>query len=298
MANKFIVLMLLLMNFETLAASCCGGSSGGVNLITNEATFKSSLTYSNKLYIADISSTKKISKRSTETKEIREVFNIGLSKTISNLGQVNFEIGMVKITKNTDEASSVSDIKTGYSYEFLPEIFYNAWKPRGFGYILIDLPVGSSKFEYGSKAGSDITSSGLYQVSLGLLFLKNIGSFEYKFSSSVAKPFNRQFNEEVYVRKDFGYNASLDLNYSVSGTSWSLGLSQGYQRMGSEKVLKRQRDTTSKPQVEFPTTFSISYQLSDIYSITGMYIENSIIKGAQNTSTYKQVSLALNIFRF
>lgn len=298
MANKFITLIFLLSSFTTLAASCCGGSSGGVNLITNEAIFKSSLTYSNKLYTADISSAKKISKRSTEAKEIREVFNLGLSKTISDLGQVNFEIGIVKITKNTAEESSVSDIKTGYSYEFLPEIFYSAWKPRGFGYLLIDLPVGNSKFDYDSKTGSDITSSGLYQVSLGLVFLKNIGSFEYRFSSSVAKPFNRQFNDEVYVKKEFGYNTSLDMNYSVSGTSWSLGLSQGYQRMGSEIVLKRQSETSSKPQIDFPTTISISYQLSDIYSFTGMYIENSIISGVQNTSTYKQVSLALNIFKF
>lgn len=297
MANLLIVL-LVVFTVNTFAASCCGGSSGAINLITNEAKFKSSLTYSNKLYISDISSDKTITKRTRDEKEIREVLNLGFAKSVADFGQLSFEAGVVKITKNSDEDTSVSDLKFGYTYEFLPEIFYSPWKPRGFGYLLVDVPIGQSKFQYESKTGTDITSSGLYQVSAGFLFLKNIGQFEYRISSSVTKPLNRDFDNEIKVKKELGYSFSFDVNYSFFDTDWSVGFSQGLQRFGEEKIIKQDRQTISKPQIEHPTTLSVSYQFSEVYSVTGLFINNSLISGAQNTSGYKQISFSLAITQF
>lgn len=304
MANLSVKLFLLLILPPqiTFAASCCGGSASGIGIITNDARLKLGSTYSNTLYLSDFDSKGVESKRSKNELEIKEVLNFLVTKSINDYQQISIEAGLVKNSKETkttkSNATNIRDFKISYAYEFLPELFYHPIKPRGFVYTSFEIPIEKSKYDFKEKTGVDVAGTGLVQFTTGFIFIKNFRDFSFKLNSSITKPFNRTFDNGYYVKKEMGYSASLEITHSGLFESVNFSVGIGLQEQGKEEVISNGKFTTTKKQIEYPVNLGIGYDYSEELSLSVSYIDTSFINSIKNSSSYKQVSLALNWLKF
>jgi len=288
--NTLKIFFSILTSSVALGASCCGGGVGGQSLILNDALVKYSYSYSNTTYLEDVDAQRNQVARTKSGFEVKEIFSFGYARGFSSYQQIGTEINAVKITKgeggNSKSKDNIGDLKLFYGYEFLPEIYYSAWKPRGFLSLSLNIPLGKSKYDYETTAGEDISGSGFYSLSLASTMIKTINRHQITFSLGFLKSFPK-YTDKGKVDRSLGYNTSVSYGLSSVFNLFDFSTSVGRDMAGRDEINK----VSSSDSYETYFTIGLSHEINESNTIVLTYKDSANISGQKNTSTYKLLSL-------
>ena len=276
MVTRLIILFFISFS-KVYAGACCGASASVPTLITTDHKAKVGLIASNTAFVAKANKDK-ITNRGNNLQEVSENYTLLGSFLLRDYFQLGITLPYrvnTRRTKNIAESSAgLSDIELSATYEFLPEIFYSKWKPRGFFYFQQSAPISKSVYSSNKFLATDALSSGHYSSGFGLVFLKRWSSFDLNISAELMRPWDRKLNDQVIKRET---TQTFSLEGGLSFSSFRLGGSLTNLREGSFRYLTE-------------LGINLTY-ISVNYSLGVAYIDQTVLKDAFNTSLNKSITV-------
>jgi hypothetical protein len=299
--------ILLLLSLSTLlphsalSASCCGGGASFPSLITGDfwSQFNSSYAYSS--VIGDADTGGRAIFRNKDNDEITQTMKVDGSYLIADYWQAGLSVPVVKREKkyysSQSESTGLGDINAQVSYEFLPELLYSPWKPRGFVYAGITVPTAPSVYDFNDSLGADARGRGFYTFDVGISFLKTKGLWDYVAMASVSQSLNKQYSarsgERGMIYSSPGVMALVGLGYTPGSTSaWRLGGSLAPRYEGA-KVVEGRTSTLTEYQLVWDSMLSLSYLFEKEMSFSAQYLDQTLVGPAHNTTLSRTISLNL-----
>lgn len=285
-------------NFS-FAASCCGGGANFPVLITGDfkSQVNSSLSYSS--VIGDVDKGGTSTFRHADNNETTQTVKVDGSYLLSDYWQTGISIPIVKREKRVygshSESSGLGDVSAQLSFEFLPELRYSTWKPRGFTFLNLTLPTAPSIYDFNDPLGADARGRGFYTIDLGVSFLKTRGAWDFTGSFSIFQPLNKRFSsrtgESGMIYSTPGVSVLLGAGYTPRVTSpWRFGLSLS-PRYEGRKVIETSTSSASEAQMVWDTGSSVSYLYEKELAFSAQYLDQTLLGPAQNTTLSRTISV-------
>ena len=295
--NFFLILFyFFVITHVAYSASCCGGGSSSSVIITGDNQQEFSFGYS---YRNDIGQTDNQAVASLNDNSIQDhqfLYSLQIARMLFERFQTSLKIGVT--TKDLDKQHRVEkktglqDIELQSAFEFMPEFTYSKFKPRGFSYLKLSVPMSKSLYDSKSQLFSDVRGSGLYSLAPGLFFLKKVSALSLKsgveYQYYLGKIFSDSTLADYYkIVIPFGASFALDRSpviLSVTST-WN------YQ---SAKDLSGFIQSKSPNEYFWDLNLSSTYRLSDAAGISLSYSDSSIIGKSVNSPLYRIIGLSYN----
>jgi len=291
---KKILLLLLILNFKSFGAACCGGSTAIPSLITGDNQGQVSFSISKSKVIGQTYGKSEPVFFNDNKNYQTNTLSIKGAYLLSSLWQLGVEGAFISkdntYNSTSESASSLSDSSFSLTYEFLPEEYYSVWKPRMFVFVRQLIPTGKSNYETDSELLSDVSGKGHYITSTGLIASKIFKAidwqlfFEYKYLhlASVNK---------MEIDDHTGFSTGGSIGYSPAKTNFRLGMGITNFYFDSKKILVNNQKQTSQAEQYWDTSFTLNYLLNDsTYSLS--YTDQTLIGPSQNTTLSRAISLS------
>lgn len=290
MVTRALILFIILSS-NVYASSCCGGGGSLPTLITGDLRAKFNSTYQNaaSTYQADIEGN---INENNKQEIIREGLSFQYSSLINMYWQYSVSIPVVMNTVRTakleEQSSGLGDISGSMAYEFLPEIGYNPYRPRGFVFMELKLPTSDSTYTSQKSLRTDSFGDGFYRLTLGSAFQKIWNSIDALFSVALNYSFERELGGRE-IQPGIGALSSFSLGYSFS-QSVRVGSSLSYVYRPSISFSDL---ADSQASYYFETGVSLSYSLDDyVYLLS--YLDQSFLAQAKNTMLNQTLLLSVS----
>lgn len=293
MGRTALVVLTFLLSTEAYCASCCGGGSGAQFLITGDQRAQISLSQSQNNVIGDTNPSGESIFRNENNIERINRTNISGTYLFGEYAQVgmatNFQEKYRQTLSGANEANrGLGDLTLFSAYEFLPDLSYSAYRPRGFVTMEINVPTSPSVHDSESLMATDTRGSGFYSLSVGTHWLKVIGEHSLTSFQKVKISRKETFNNQLIAP---GPDYSIGFSYShlfLKSFSWSLGLTYQY------KTGKEVNNNGIKESEYFvDTELGLSYQMSDDWGASLNYLDQTIMGPAKNTTLSRQINLGI-----
>jgi hypothetical protein len=280
--------LLFFISAKIYAASCCGGGANFPGLITGESKSQLSTSISHSSVIGHTDSNKKALFHSDDNKERSQTFKIVGAFKLNEDFQAGLAVPVVRRSinrqgKNAD-STGLGDVEVYGAYEFLPELTYSAWKPKGYFFTGLTLPTAPSIHEAEVIRFSErARGKGFVIAKAGLSFFKINGNFDFQFLAQIEKPFSREFeNTGFTVEKDpgFGWSSLVSMGYSPFGDNLRLGLSVAPSAKAA--VRNKNNEVLSDSQFVWDTSLSASYLVSMEWTVSLTYNDQTILGPSKN----------------
>jgi len=294
MVSSALILLSLLLTPSLRAASCCGGGGGTSLLIVADNEAQVSLFQSQNKVIGDTDRNGNSVFRNENNQEIVDRSSLSLSKMWGPFWQTGAIVNWQNKTRKTLSGRSESnrglgDIGLFVGYEFLPEITYSAWRPRGFVTMDINLPTATSIHDSQSELATDTRGSGFYSASLGATFFKSWGEYSYSlFGKSKFSLESKFANQTISPGPEFSLGTTLSHDFFVKDITWSLGLAHQYKT--GKKSEGENFSSNRQKEYFWDTTVSFIYNWNDDYSFTLSYLDQTIMGPTQNTTLSRELA--------
>ena len=294
------LIIVLIVNFKVLASSCCSGANSGNSIIFGDTRFRVTTSYVNKAFISDVNKSGDIKERNN-LNVVDETLSMKYRFQTRNYFQYGVEFNSKVVTSKTFsnelESKGVSDAFLSSSYEFMPEIVYSKYKPRGFFTLNLGIPIGDSKYDYSSSANEQALSQGLYSFNPGLVFYKKLRKVDFSASLNSTFFLSRNFPSQsggFKVRKYPNYNLSFNSFYSFTKVPIILSAGLSHFRVGKERIIQQNESQTPSGYYT-NSNLAISY-LFDTYSVALNYSDDTLIELARNTTLSKSYTVSFTFF--
>lgn len=291
MVTRALILFIILSS-NVYASSCCGGGGSLPTLITGDLRAKFNSTYQNaaSTYQADIEGN---INENNKQEIIREGLSFQYSSLINMYWQYSVSIPVVMNTVRTakleEQSSGLGDISGSMAYEFLPEIGYNPYRPRGFVFMELKLPTSDSTYTSQKSLRTDSFGDGFYRLTLGSAFQKIWNSIDALFSVALNYSFERELGGRE-IQPGIGALSSFSLGYSFSQLPVRVGSSLSYVYRPSISFSDL---ADSQASYYFETGVSLSYSLDDyVYLLS--YLDQSFLAEAKNTMLNQTLLLSIS----
>ncbi len=201
MAYQFII-FLLFFSTNAFSAACCGGGIGLPNLITGDYKAQFGLSYANKVVTHTVTENGDFIARSKNNREVKETITFKGAVQIKDYFQLGVEAPYItnshEVLNENEQYSDLGDPTLQLGYEFLPELTYSWWKPRGFFYLGHTFSITKSIYEAESELGSDALGTGFNTFNIGAHFFKVYRQYDFSLFANKALRESRTFqsNEE------------------------------------------------------------------------------------------------------
>lgn len=310
-----IVLLFVFAPLLGHTSSCCGGGTALPSIITGFHKLQTTVTGSYGDIIGDAESVEGIDAESTNGYFLRPEGNSETSKTVAvsaayqlnDYWQLNAATSVVQRDRTigdlTNSSTGLGDVKLGAAWEFLPELTYTKFKPRGFLYANVQLPTAPSVYDAKGDLKSDARGEGQYSLAIGTAFLKIIGSFDYLASATYRYRLPREFNngddvasgiagQTIDVGASSVLEASIGAGYSFS-FPLRLGLTAGPRYTSSYSVAVAGSEGETDYRLVWDAAFTTSYLFGEDFMLAVTYLDQTVLGPARNTTLERRGSLIL-----
>ena len=295
----FIWMVFVILGAQKVwGAACCGGGANFPLLITGDfkAQLATSMSFAN--VIGDVDTSGSSTFRASGNDEQIRRFLVEGSYLIDPLWQVGVTIPFEYRERSVGGAYSsdygAADISGQVSYEFLPERTFSYWKPRGFIFTRLTFPTSPSIYDSSQTLATDARGLGLFTVSMGLAFTKNIRLWDFQLMGEVHRSFGRDFQGDdgsfTSVSGSFGSSALLGVGYSIGDLRLGGSLSPSYE--GERDVAGAVSSTTPR-QIVWDTTLSLSYLFGPEWLVLMSYSDQTLWGPVENTILTRSFAMSL-----
>ena len=285
----------------SFASSCCSGAQTGNSLIFGDTRYRVITSYVNRAYVSDANRNGKIKDRENLI-VVDETLTMNYRFQARNYFQYGVEFNTKMVTSeslsNNTESSGISDTFFSASYEFLPEIAYHRYKPRGFFTLSAGIPIGRSKYEYESIEDEQAISSGLYSIAPGLVFFKKVNRFDFSATVNTTIYFKDSFktsSEVLSVSRRPDVNFGLNSAYTFKNVPFIFSLGLFHQIVGKEKLLSDDFYNVTPGGYVTSANAAISYFFNQA-SIAINYRDDTLLNLASNRALSKTIIFSYTFF--
>lgn len=288
-----LIFILLLNSQYAYSAACCGGASSLPNIITGDFDQQISASIDQSIVIGSSDYDSTVVFKDNPWSKQKQILNFSYAKLFRDYYQWGIKTKIIKNIEESQSYSSIGDTQIQFSYEFLPELHFSKWKPRGYVFSSLLLPTGS-KYS-GDTNLLETTGNGTYTLQIGLAFKKIIKKYDL---ISVVEIHQRSPN-------DLGTES---INYAL-GTSITMGAG-----ISPEKFNKWHFGTSIKLNYEGPQYSNISsstsesywmnwglncsYMLNDLNSLTLSYLDDTLLGPSKNQELNRSISFRYTLNSF
>ncbi len=290
-----IYLVIFLFFKSTFGASCCGGGSSMPSLITGDVKTQISAVASNSATTEQTDSDGNLI--GVRNSQVRESLVLSGSYLLGSYWQIGVTLPLIKNTTKTqgreESSSGLGDISLQAAYEFLPELGYSPWKPRGFLFFEQSFPTSPSTYDANNPLRTDSRGAGLASTSIGLALIKTYPSWDWLGSVKLQHFYQRTFSEPQKMKVAIKPSWSAMIGAGKSLSDFRLGLNLTTTHMGAREITG-----FSKAQKMITTAWStsLSYMIAEESSLSLSYSDQSLLKPSQNSPLLKTLALTFTTF--
>ena len=298
--SRYNIFLLCLVARLSAGASCCSGTGVSSGLITGDDRLEVRLSLDHGTVIGDARGEGPAVFRSKRESEVTETLRLEAAILVTDRWQVGSTIPLVRHLisrpEQSDESTRLGDVRLGAGYEVLPEWTYSVWRPKGYLFTQWVLPTGRSLREEESGSGVTASGRGFHTIFLGILFLKRWSDFDASFTSEAHYSFRRTFDlqtESLSVASGFGTSLALGFGYSPGGSAFRIGGQVRPVYEGQRLVTSSVGETLTGPNFAWDSTIEMSYLFAENWSLTGSYMDQTILGPAIHSTLSRVFGVAL-----
>lgn len=287
-----------------LAAPCCAGGGSLPAMITGDEATQLTLTTSAGTVIGDAPAEGIPVFRSSRVRESSQLLKIDAATVLPgelDRWQAGVSVPMTRhdfwrADSGSNSPMALGDVQLGTAFAFLPEWSYSAWKPKGFVFAQLTLPTGRSIYESAATDAVDAGGKGFTTASAGMILVKRWSTWDASLTAQVSRSFGRDFaaisgSEPLSVAPFWGASASASVGWSRGAFRAGLRLQPVY----------TQALTTSTPsslsvssyKLSWDTGLDATWLVNDDWSLSGSYVDQTLLGPAVNASLSRTVSVTL-----
>ncbi len=315
MGTRALIILAFLFSGRAYAGACCGAVGAGLSsMILGDFKSVYNFSYTNTGVSHDAMASGDILRRSGDTQEVFEGLVFSGAHLVSTYWQlgVNIPIRLNTFNSNTTSESSIGigDISAQVTYEFLPELSYSAWKPKGFLYFSQTLPTGGSVYESKKPLATDAVGRGFYRSAAGVVFVKVVGEYDFlgslEASYEIKRSFdstvlNKSFNSKelsstsISVTPGFGASSVISFGYSPKNIGFRFGSSINYRYRSGRKIEFKNEVSHAFSMGLLNLGLNMSY-IHELTSFNLSFIDDSFFGTAKNMALAKTIGLSVSQF--
>lgn len=277
------------------AAACCGGTSAAPGLLTGDDSSQLTVSASTSTVIGDVPEQGWAVYRSASTSEVVQTLRIEGSRLISESWQVGLAVPMIRkevsSPQTSDSNSSLGDLSVTLAHETWPEYEYSAWKPRGFTFLTLNVPMAASIYETTRPGAVDAIGSGFWRISAGALALKSWQQWDLSLLGETHYSFTRSFQSIpgtealLWVSPGLGMSAALGAGWSFSAAPVRLGARiQPIWNQGRTTWADAEVPLLSASQQVWNAGVDLAWLVSPEWSAVAAYTDQTWFGPAKNTT--------------
>jgi len=297
MGIRALTFLLLILSFKGFAASCCGGGVIMPLLITGDYRAQFNFTASNSAVSYSASEEGLFKERDGTNQEVINTFTFRGAYQVSEYFQLGLALPIQnnnRKTLNREESSTgLGDIRLQLAYEFLPELSFSFWKPRGFIFLNQIFPTSRSTYDSISPLRTDSHGGGFFKTSIGIGLVKNIKSMDFQLMGEIHQGVERSF-EKITVDPSGGHSFLLGFGYSPGQGNLRLGSALLYSYEGAPEI-NGQINTLAQSKYFWELGLNANYLIGS-YSIMAYYSDQTFLGKAKNTTLSKTLGIGLMKF--
>lgn len=282
----------ILLSSTAHAASCCGGGFAFPALILGDDKAQITTSVSHGQVTDDVLPNGKWLRRNDDNQS--QTFKMEGAALISDTLQAGLSLPIVHRRVAEENSTGLGDISGNLGYEFLPELSYSKWKPKGLAFLQITLPTSPSVYDSNNIFATDSRGRGFFTLGTGLIFTKIFGSWDTNASAELHRSFARKFESdaaggEIEARPGWGHSLTV-------GGGWSyrdLRLGSSLSAL-SEDAIEISGAQSSQGSMQKNMTWSVvaNYMLNMESAITASYSDQTLFGAPENSSLSKTITLS------
>jgi hypothetical protein len=281
---SFFLLFLQLLPQPSFSAACCGGGFAAPAIIAGDDRAQVGATFTNSKISDDVFANGIWQKRYTP--EVSRTLALDAAQIFDDLWQVGISGSVIERSRSDIRSNGVGDIAGTLAYEYLTDWDYQAYRPKGIGFIQLTMPTGTSTYDSSELHGLDVTGRGFWALGFGTLLTKSIGDWDFFLTTSIHRSFARRFHfsgqGDAWVRPGWGGGFTPGVGYNFG--SWRLGTSINWQYESPVQVDGSGSDSSGVLQRYATAVISLGYLLSDGWSASLSYSDQRLFGQPLNTT--------------
>ncbi|RLA62674.1 MAG: hypothetical protein DRQ88_08860 [Epsilonproteobacteria bacterium] len=295
MGIRTLTFLLLIISFKSFGASCCGGGVIMPLLITGDYRAQFNFTASNSAVTYSVGEDGDFQKRDGTNQEVINTFTLRGAYQISDYLQLGLSLPLQnsnKRTLNREESSTgIGDIRLQMAYEFLPELSFSFWKPRGFIFLNQIFPTSRSTYDSIDPLRTDAHGGGFFKTSIGVGLVKIIKTMDFQAMGEVHQGIKRSF-DNITVDPSGGHSFLLGAGFNPGNFRFGSSLLYSYEGIAE---INGQINSKAQSRYFWELGFNVNY-LIDGFSIMAYYSDQSFFGKAKNTTLSKTLGIGLMKF--
>jgi len=279
---------------------CCSAGSANVSLLTSDAKAQVSLGLSG-AWIVGSTPESGPTVFYDQTSETSGTSSFSGAISVSERFQLGANLPLiwrsVERSRNRASSTGIGDLKLNLGYEVLPELYYSAWRPKGFLYFFTQIPTGSSKNESASFLHEDAFGRGFFALGLGTLFLKRWKNIDASASFEIRYSIPRSFEQnsiETRYSPGFGGSSSFAAGYTFGRSGFRTGLRVGPNIEGPEEYRSDFFSGERSYRMVWDTSAEATYSVSGNTSIGISYSDQTLLGPTKNTDLTRAVAMSFS----
>ena len=269
------------------AAACCAGGSSLPTLILNDDRWGLRLTASNSFVVGEIEESNRVVWRESAFQE--RVFALSPSFVYrwDDFWQMGFRSVLKGRSYSENQSWGWGDSQVSMAYEPWPPYTYSKWTPRFFVAPSLLVPTGVSTYETDTPL-LDATGNGFWSPGLAFIFSKDLSSFDFLLTSEARYQFSRSFRHES-IEPGWIVSGKWGIAYHWKNFRWGLVSGPTYEET---KTLHRAQ-ATSPAKLVWDSDFEFSSRLSDLWSTTLSYSDQTLLGPAFHVDLQRAIALSV-----
>lgn len=269
------------------ASACCSGGANLPSIILNDDRWSLRNVISNSFVVGDVRRDGKSVWRSSSTNEQLTSLTSSFVYRIGDRWQTGLRIPFRQRRISSETSWGISDVSSTLVFEPWPLYTYSSWRPRFFMIGGMSFPTGTSTYET-SDPRLNSYGSGFYSPSLSLIFSRNFIRWDYVIYGEARYQFSRKFDgQEVDPGWIFGGKIGGGYSFLKFRVGASAGPSYEQEKIFSETQSRQGEKLVWDTQLDF------SYLITDRWSSSLSYNDQSLLGPARNVSLERSLALGL-----
>lgn len=293
--SKLFILSLICLSLKAFAAPCCGGNQGQTALITGDQKGLLSMHTLYSQVVMDALNDGTYLKRDASSQEYQFSFLIDGAFLVSDRWQVGVRFPIVVRHVEFDPSPNqvgMGDVLVQGTFEALRELRYSPWKPRVFVFSQLSVPLGTSAFETNRPASS--FSRGFFVGALGATAIKQWNVMDAALTTELHQglPKSVDLSGIGNTKATPGVGTSVTASVgALLGKSVHVGLTESFVFDGGIGFDGATPDSSA--QQFWSTSLQVSLNLSPLWTVRGVYTDQTLLGAARNVALSRFFGLTL-----
>lgn len=293
MSQLLFSFIIIVLGARTVwAAACCGGGLSVPTIIISDDKAQFSASYGVTDVTIDNVDSQGIWRRWDQHQKV-QTLKIEGAHILADRWQAGVSVPVVTRQYGEQSYSGLGDVATSLSYEYLSDWNYNPYRPKGIGFLQLNLPTGKSRAD-SEVGGLDSRGNGFWSVGAGTMLSKSWTVWDVFMMLEWHRSFGKNINTSMIqgeVRPGNGSNIGFGFGYN-----WSMYRAGFSVTQTSEDAIKIEsvNGTTEQGLERWATmALSFSYLQSETWSWTLSYADQTVFGDPLNTSLGKSLGIQI-----